>query len=313
MIFALGRKTGQATLNLASSPGYVAAVQLASRVYRERPRLQLAQVSASTQKISERLDLAIRQTRLKRLPLRLLLEPSEYQFLQTEFPAVPAEELRTAIRWQVKDMLRLPMDRVTLDIAPPVEQAHGMRRPQGYVVAAANELILERMQQFRAYNASVEAIDIPEMAQRNLADLLEEPGRGTAVLSVSNNGCLLTASRDGALYFTRSFDLSLSSLASGESARRDQFDRIVLELQRSIDVLEHQFSTLAISGLWLAPFSHADELLSQLIENLYIPVKLVVLEDLFDCSTCALPAHPDHQAVIFHALGLALRDAEREA
>ena len=50
MNFAFRRKTGQATLNLASSPGYVAAVQLASRVYQDRPRLQIAQVLAGTQK-----------------------------------------------------------------------------------------------------------------------------------------------------------------------------------------------------------------------------------------------------------------------
>lgn len=312
-MFGLGRKTEQTPLVLASSPGYVAAVQLTSRRYRERPSLRLAQVSANTAKAGDRLDLGMRQSRLRHAVVRVLLESSEYQFLQTEFPMVPAEELKTAIRWQVKDMLRLPMDKVTLDVAPPLEQTHGMRRPQGYVVAAANDLILERMQQFRAYNSTVDVIDVPEMAQRNLADLLEVPGRGTLVLSITHNGCLLTASRDGALYFSRSFDLSLASLASQDAMRRDQFDRLVLELQRSVDVVEHQFSSLSASCLWLAPFGYADELLSLLIENLYIPVKPIVLETLFDCSLCPLPAHADHQATIFHALGLALRDVERES
>lgn len=311
MMFGLGRKSGQMPLNLASSPGFVAAVQLVPVLGGGRPRLQLAQVSSSTASIAERLDLAMRQTHLKHVPLRILLEPSEYQFLQAEFPNVPAEELKTAIRWQVKDMLRLPLERVTLDVVPPVEHAQGMRRSQGFVVAAGNDLLLERMQQFRAYNAAVQVIDVPEMVQRNFADLVEEPGRGTAVLSISHNACLLTASREGVLYFTRAFDLSLVSLAASEVARREQFDRLVLELQRSIDVLDRQLSFLSVSTLWLTPFQHAGELLSLLIENLYLPVKLVVLADVLDCSGCALPAQPDQQAAMFHALGLALRDMER--
>lgn len=313
-MWGFGRKTEQPALTLASSPGFGAAVQLASRRYAERPVLRLAVVAATTGKANDRLDVAIRHSRQRRLAVRVLLEPSEYQFLQTEFPVVPAEEMRTAIRWQVKDMLRTPMDRVTLDVIPPVEQkSQSMRRPMGYVVAAPNELVLERMQQFRAYDAEVDVIDVPEMAQRNLADMLEVEGRGTAVLSITHNGCLLTVSRGGVLYFSRSFDLSLLSLSNQDDMRRDQFDRLVLELQRSIDVLEHQFSGLSASCLWLAPFAYADELLSLLIDNLYIPVKPIVLESLFDCSKCDLPAHPDHQAAIFHALGLAVRDTEREA
>lgn len=312
MMFARRNKAQRTPINLATLPGQVVAVQLAGPASVGRPRLLLAESIASSAPASERLDQIARKIRLRRTPLRVLLEVPDYQLLQTEIPAVPAEELKTAMRWQVKDMLRIPLEQTTLDVAlpPPIPEGHNQRRLGGFVVAAANSLVLSRMLQFRAYNAEVAVIDVPEMAQRNLADRLAEPGRATAVLSLNQGGCLFTASRDGVLYFTRNFDLSLDSLKGDEAARRDLFDRLLLELQRSLDVLDHQFSFLSVSSLWLAPFAHTDELLSLLIENLYLPVKLVDLAKIFDCSMCPLPTDPDLQAALFHALGLALRAPE---
>ena len=81
----------------------------------------------------------------------------------------------------------------------------------------------------------------------------------------------------------------------------------MLELQRSLDVLEHQLSFLSVSTLWLAPFAQCEELLGYLIENLYLPVRTINLVEMFDCSNCQLPAEPDQQAALFHALGMALR------
>jgi len=314
MMFARRNKRA-APVSLATVPGWAAAVQLANGAEATRPRLGLVQMLASGAPAGERLDLLARQLRLRRTPLRVLLEAPDYQFQQIEIPAVPAEELKTAIRWQVKDVLRTPLEETTLDVAlpPPMPEGQGARRAQGFVVAAANSLIRERMLQFRAYGAEVAAIDIPEMAQRNLADCLAEPGRATAILSINQSGCLFTASREGALYFTRSFDLNLADLDVPEAARRELFDRLLLELQRSLDVLEHQYSFLSVSTLWLAPFAHADELLTLLIDNLYLPVKPIELAELFDCSDCPLPTDANRLAALFHALGLALRDDEEVA
>jgi MSHA biogenesis protein MshI len=309
MMFARKSRSSQSPINLATSPGCVVAVQLAAAPVAGRPLLGVAAYLGSKAPVAERLDLMAREVRVKHAHLNILLEGADYQFLQVEMPAVPEEELKTALRWQVKDMLSHPLDAVTLDVLPPSDGPAG-RRSSGYVVSATNRLLRERMMQFRAYDSDVAVIDVPEMAQRNLADCLEDPGHATAVLSLTPGGCLLTASRDGALYFTRSFELSTLSLAASPSARRDQFDRLVLELQRSVDVLDHQFSFLAVSTLWIAPFSQCEELLSLLIESLYLPVKIINLAEIFDCSRCQLPSDQDQQAALFHALGMSLRDVE---
>lgn len=303
------RSSSMSPVSMAVQPGFVAAVQLVG-ASDARPRLRLAQCQAiSAAGSQQKLEAMARQIRLRRTGVRVLLDRSEYQLLQIEAPTVPPEELKTAVRWQVKDMLRLPVDEVTLDVAPPPEAPEGGRRAMAYVAAASNDVVRERMLGFRVFDADVDVIDIPEMAQRNIADRLEEAGRGTAVLSVNGNGCLLTASRAGTLYFTRHFEMP-GGLSADAATRSEQLDRLVLDLQRSVDVLEHQYSWLAVSTLWLAPFAHADELLSLLIEHLYLPAREVQLAELFDCSECALPGDAAQQGALFPALGLALRADE---
>ncbi|MCX9155080.1 hypothetical protein OPU71_02965 [Niveibacterium sp. 24ML] len=245
---------------------------------------------------------------LRDAPIRVLLAPGEYQFLQVDLPQVAPEELKTALRWQVKDQLAWPVESSTLDVIACVEDPASHRRPPGFVVAAANPILLKHMQRFRAHNARVTVIDIPEMAQRNLAQMLDEPGRATALLSIGESGALLTATRGSQIFFTRRFDSPFEAISKSEEGRRAVFDRLVLELQRSADVLEHQLSHLGVSKLWLAPFPHRDELLSLLIDSLYLPVKAIELESLFDFGAEGAPQDELVAAALFLPLGLALRE-----
>ncbi|GAA5179904.1 hypothetical protein GCM10025771_23170 [Niveibacterium umoris] len=298
---------GGAPLNIACGADSIVATRIAA-ADADRPLVQLAKVDFGPGAPRARCEALEAALGLRRDTIRLLLSAGEYQFFQFEMPQVPAEELKTAVRWQVKDQLRGAIDATTIDLVPALEDAGGVRRPQGYVVAASNELLVDCMQRFRASNSSVSVIDVPELAQRNIADLLEEPGRATAIMSISEGGAMLTASRGGYVYFTRSFEASLDAIRRSDEARRSVFDRLVLELQRSADVLEHQFSHLSVSALWLAPFPHRDELLSLLIDALYLPVKAIELDVLFDFTPVGKPVDELHAAALFLPLGLCLRD-----
>ena len=213
MMFGRRSRSSQASINLASLPGCAVACAAGERAsVRQAASSVWRAISRAMWAATERLDQMARELRLSGAHLSILLEGQEYQFLQIEPPAVPAEELKTAVRWQVKEMLRYPVDAVTLDVLPSPADGLAARRPSAWVVVAPNNLVRERMLQFRAYNTDVAVIDVPEMAQRNLADRLEEHGRATAVLSINQSGALLTASREGVLYFTRNFELSTLSL-----------------------------------------------------------------------------------------------------
>ncbi len=304
MMFARRRKTAGSPYYLATQPGMAVALRLGLPHAGEKPHLLRLKFDESAQPPAGRLEALAGALGLRGDSLQLLLEPGSYEFLQTEVPQVPAEELKTALRWTVKDLLGQPLDDSTIDALLPVESAQ--RGAMAYVAAAPNELIRSRMLMFRPWNATLDHIGVAEIAQRSIADALEAEGRATAVLAITPTGCMLTASHAGELFFVRNFDLSCLSLNASESVRRDQFDRLVLELQRSFDVLERQFSSRAISTLWISPFAHAEELLGLLVESLYLPVRIINLAELVDTRECPLPVNPESQAALFHLLGMAL-------
>lgn len=303
--FGFKSTRGTEPVNIACQPGHVAAARV--QIADGQVRLIEARVEAISGTSAEKIDAISRSLHLRHADLRLILDVGEYQFMQAELPQVEAEELKNALKWQIKDLLKFPVEHSTLDvITTPSDSSAGARRPSGYAIVAPNDLILDRMLRVRTSHSHLDVIDISEAAQRNIGSALEESGRATAVLSISENGGLYTVSRNGALYFTRTFDISLSGLAASPEARRGLFDRLLLELQRSMDVLERQFSFLSISTLWLAPFDHRDELLSLLIESLDTPVKVVDLASMFHCAGDVLPPSGNEQGMLFFALGLAL-------
>jgi MSHA biogenesis protein MshI len=254
---------------------------------------------------------ATKELHLNRYNCSFLLNTGEYQLLAVEAPNVPAAELKTAVRWRIKDMLDFSVDDATVDVLDiPGDKNAQARTRSLYAVAARNEVIKKRMADFDAARLPVSVIDIPELAQRNIAKLLEDKGRGMALLSFDENGGLLTFTFDGELYSSRYIDVPLSHLSQQDSEQQQRyFDRITLELQRSMDHFERQFSFITISKLVLAPLPAAVNLEAYLATNLYLPVSTLNLDEVFDFS--AVPGVGAAQrAQCFLALGAALRTEE---
>src|SRR6478736_9503203 len=103
-----------------------------------------------------------------------VLSLGEYQILSVEAPNVPPDELKTAIRWRLKDMLDYHIDDATVDVldVPVDKNARGRARAM-YAIAAHNRLIEKRQSVFDIARLLVRVIDIPEMAQRNISSLVE--------------------------------------------------------------------------------------------------------------------------------------------
>lgn len=252
-----------------------------------------------------------KDTHLNRYRCTFMLNSGEYQMLVVEAPNVPPAELKTAVRWRLRDMLDFPADDATVDVLDiPADKNAQSRNRSLFAVAARNEIIKKRMADFAAAKLPVSVIDIPELAQRNIAALLEETGRGMALLSFDENGGLLTFTFSGELYSSRHIEIPLSQLIQSDSEQKQRFfDRITLELQRSMDSFERQFSFITISKLVLAPLPPEVNLEAYLASNLYLPVSTMSLEEVFDFSAVS-GAAPELQQQCFLALGAALRTEE---
>ena len=247
---------------------------------------------------------------LQRYQCTNLLNPGEYQLLSVEAPNVPNDELKTAVRWRIKDVLDFPVDDAVIDVLTLPSDKNTPERKSGlFAVAASGASIRQRQELFESAHVGLSAIDIPEMAQRNLSALLETPGRGLALLACDNAGVLLTITFEGELCLSRRFDVTLAQLVQLDVGQRStSFERITLELQRSFDHFESQFRFIAVSKLLLAPFGDgAGDLQAYLSANLYMPVETLRLDGLLDLSRVPDLRQPRPQQVFFSAIGAALR------
>lgn len=254
-----------------------------------------------------------REMHFARYRCTTLLSPHEYQMLVVEAPNVPPPELKTAMRWRVKDLLDFHIDDATIDVLDiPPDKGGAARAHSMYAVAARNSSVERRVSMFDSAKIPLEVIDIPEMAQRNISARLEDAGRGLAVLSFDDDSGLLTVTHNGELYMARHLDLGWEQMVhADEAAKQGHFDRITLELQRSLDNIERQFPFISISRLWLTYMPEAEALRAYIANNLHVAVAVMDLNDVFDFSRVPAVAALDNQARFFLTLGASLRHEER--
>lgn len=250
-----------------------------------------------------------RELQLDRYRCTTLLRSGVYQILQVDAPNVPAAEARNAVRWRIKDMIDYPVEAATVDalFIPAAEGAAG-RSPQMFAVAAKNDLIAAAVRPFNDAHIPLEVIDIPELAQRNLARSCEEDERGLAFLGFDDSGGLLTLTCRGELYQYRRIDVPLASFAgAGPEQRQGLYDRIVLELQRSLDNFDRQFRHVAISRVLISPVPGAEDMRDYLAANLDVPVAVLDLSRVADYPHVPELREPERQAQCLHVIGAALR------
>jgi MSHA biogenesis protein MshI len=238
-----------------------------------------------------------------------LLGGGEYQVFAVDAPNVPAEELKTAVRWRLKDMLDFHIDDATIDVlAIPVDKNAASRAGHGlFAIAARNHLIEQRQGVFAAAKIGLSVIDIPETAQRNISAMVEPEGRAVAMLSFGDDGGLLTVTFGGELYLSRRIDVTLAQLLDPDHDKKHaSFDKITLEVQRSLDHFDRQFHAISLARLVLAP-SGATGLEEYLSSNLYTPVATLDLAEVLDLAATPELAGAARQQKFFLTLGAALR------
>ena len=260
------------------------------------------------------LEKLAKEWRADRCQCTTLLAHGEYQMLSVDAPNVPPDELKTAIRWRLKDMLDFHIDDATVDVLDiPLEKNAAVRNHSMYAVAARNQLIEQRQELFGQAKIPLSVIDIPEMAQRNISALLEPKDRGVALLSFDVTGGMLTVTFGGELYLSRRIDVTLEQLLQSDSEKKNAcYDRITLELQRSLDHFDRQYHFITLSKLVLAPLAEdAAGLREYLAANLYIPIESLNLESLLDISNVPELHSLERQQHFFLALGAGLRLEEK--
>lgn len=241
-----------------------------------------------------------------------LLSSNEYQLMMVDAPSVPVDELKTAIRWKIKDSLSYHIDDATIDVLQIPTNKYGGDRPQSlYAVAASNETIRKRIGLFEKAKIELSVIDIPEMAQRNIAALFEEEARGLALLAFGDEGGLLTITCDGELFLARRLEITSGQLQDADENLRQQYlDRVELEVQRSLDYFDRQFHHIPVSRMLVAaPESVGLE--TVLASNLGLRVEVLDLAQGMDTAAAPELLDSEYAGLALPALGAALRQEKK--
>ena len=155
------------------------------------------------------------------------------------------------------------------------------------------------------------AIDITELALRNVALLNEEEPGARVLLYLAPNYGLIEVLSAGLLYLSRRIDINAKEVqrfaAHGAGYPDDDLlESLVLELQRSMDYYASQFGEGAVRSVQIFPTCEpaVDLLLGYISDNLNVPVDSVRLSEIIE----GLDDVPSDQLVqCLPALGGALR------
>ena len=111
-----------------------------------KPTVEFSAIQQESLKDDHAVKSMVTNLSMANLHCSLLLAQSEYQLFQIEKPNVPADELKQAISWKLKDMLDYPVDQATIDVINiPVDPNNSNRQSYVYAVAAKNSVIGDYM------------------------------------------------------------------------------------------------------------------------------------------------------------------------
>lgn len=251
--------------------------------------------------------------RLDKYRCETLMSAGEYQLLTVEAPKVPPVELKSAVRWSVQGLIDFHIDDATIDVLdiPPDPGSPGAAHAM-YAVVARNELVKSYIDRFHEAEIPLSVIDIAEVAQRNIGTLCEsEDGQGIALLYAAETYCLLTINFKGELYLSRRIELGLNQVFRyEEDAREGVLNRILLEIQRTLDVFERQYRFVAIGKLVVAPEPKDSGIREYLAANMDVSVVPLALGEVVDFADGLDPDRAT-QWKHFHLIGAALRQESK--
>jgi len=258
----------------------------------------------------------VKEQGLEQVPCTCVIPPESHNLLLIEAPDVQPAELKAAVRWRIKDLIDFHIDDAAIDVfeIPEQNSAPGRTRLM-YAVAAKATKIHENVESIEKTALQLATVDIPELAIRNITALLDDDIRGVAFLYLSMDSGVITLTRQGSLYLSRNIDTGLQQMVS-ESGNEElspqtqqALDKIVLEMQRSLDYYESHFAQPPITSLVIAPMEQeVAGVLPYLSANLGIAVSMLDLNSVLNTNE---PISNKLQSQCLLSIGAALRHEEK--
>ena len=244
-------------------------------------------------------------------PLVHVLAHKEYQMFLVDKAAVRPEEMESSLRWSLTPLLDYPAADANLSWmeVPQTPTVNANRTAQMYVIAARREVMNQRADLFERAHMPVNALDIRETGQRNISAAIKAQDAAVCLIYAEPTGVQLTVTYKGELFLERYIRETLFAKEddASEAAEVKKFDRVALEVQRSIDFVHRNAASMPFNGIFVAPTQSDIGLLEKLQARLLNEVRALDLSHIFEWPEGSDLHKPEVQALYFNALGAALR------
>lgn len=184
-----------------------------------------------------------------------VMNRKDYNLHLVEAPEVEASELRAAVRWKIKDLLDMKVEDAAIDVFQVPENAY-RGRSMVYVVASLKSKIQSIVSMITESGLELAVIDIPELAMKNLSNSFIDDRNGAAFLDLRRNGSTMNITHNRELYLSRRINTQLDPDVMRSLEWDSLKDRLVLEIQRSLDYYESQMGQKQISRIVISQRQH---------------------------------------------------------
>jgi MSHA biogenesis protein MshI len=243
---------------------------------------------------------------LSNAAVTLVLGPEHYNTYPLPAPSVPPAEMREALRWKLRDVLPYAPEDAVIDFVRLARAADSNAAESLLAVAAQRRSVAQAVAPLLAAGADVQAVDIAEMAQRNLLVRLPGAEEGRALLGLDESSALLTVVHQGALCLARRIQIP-RSLGTEDEEPEHVAARIATQVQRSLEVIERQSGLAPVRTVWIGPHPYCALIARCTAEQTGLEcLQLDLQQELrFAATVAELP--PEHAGGAPIAIGAALR------
>lgn len=187
--------------------------------------------------------------KLNLVPVYWLLNPYDYDLNLIDSMPVPKNELKTALSWRIRSLIKYPVEEAILDYFELPAKKNSPGAPLIAAVTAQSKLLSDRVNMIKECGLKLTNIDIPELAMLNLAALHEDDEKSSAFLYFYDHAMILNITYQKTLYFTRRISLPLNIDKSID------YEKLSLEILRYFDFFRSQWRLASPTRVFAADIS----------------------------------------------------------
>lgn len=235
----------------------------------------------------------------------IVLSPAEYRLVFLDAPSLDESELGGAAKWLVKDFIDFPIEEAVVDAFPlPVRDGQPSKM---YAVVAKLADIKHRIQLLSEAGLETQAIDIAELALRNIMSYLEEGTKETGLLLMQPDFHALIVTREKNICLSRNIEtyINYSPEPDQGAEQEEALTKLSAEIERSVAYFQSHVGRGDFNKIWISSLLPDQVKLMQLLsESLTVPMDLLDLNQYF---TFPEKLEPKKQVRTLLAIGGALR------